>query len=51
MDIVKKRAAELQQLAKDKGGDIANAAADKAKNIPGADAVRIEVTKCPELRN
>ena len=39
MEIAKKRIAELQNLAKDKGGDIASKAAEKAKDLPGADKV------------
>lgn len=39
MEIAKKRIAELQNLAKEKGGDIASKAAEKAKDLPGADKV------------
>lgn len=39
MNIVRERVGQLQKLAKDKGGDLANKAADKASQLPGADKV------------
>ena len=39
MKIVKERVGQLQDLAKDKGGDIASKATEKASQMPGMDKV------------
>lgn len=41
MKIAQEKMAELQKLAKEKGGDIANKASEKASQLPGADKVSV----------
>ena len=43
MQIARERIGQLQDLAKNKGGDIASKATEKAGGIPGMDKVRSRV--------